>query len=379
MSVQVSYKKQTLFFLILGIGILILIEGGARIYEIQINECNLIGKDAFNKIELSLQYQICNDLNSIKYEKKLINKMKPNQHFETININSYGFRGPEIIKEKSEDIFRIFIVGGSTAAGLGSISDQTTIPGFLQKKINESNIQLKVEVINAGIAAATSLSESEYIKNYLKDFEPDLIIIYDGANDARYKIPENGIAFDTVITESEITVLQTMKSFFGEFEFYRTPFAIYSFLIKNNIENTIIDPKMNDKQIDKIIELWENRITSICELGKKEGFSTMVALQPMIGSGEKILQGDELDFFTKTNGQLDSIKILKGMSEKLEKMEEKCSKTIDLRGVFDDVVEPIYFDDVHVVEFGNELVAQKLFEESVSFFKNPWPSIRIAF
>ena len=48
-----------------------------------------------------------------RYDKILLNE--PNQQFPTLNINSYGFRGPEITIEKPDNVYRIFFIGGSTA------------------------------------------------------------------------------------------------------------------------------------------------------------------------------------------------------------------------------------------------------------------------
>ena len=68
----------------------------------------------------------------------------PNQDFQTMNINSHGFRGTEISIEKPENTFRIFGVGGSTMMGSGSLSDVTTISGFLQNEFDIQTLQYDV-------------------------------------------------------------------------------------------------------------------------------------------------------------------------------------------------------------------------------------------
>jgi len=101
MSVQVSYKKQftflTMFFLVL----LVPIEGVARTYEYFNPNCYLIEKDAFDKMDKFLVKRMCEEHNSLVFDSRgPIKQNVPNQHSQTININSYGFRGPEITKEK---------------------------------------------------------------------------------------------------------------------------------------------------------------------------------------------------------------------------------------------------------------------------------------
>ena len=73
-------------------------------------------------------------------------------------------------------------MGGSTVVGVGSTSDLTTIPGYLQKHY-DYNSNLTIEVINAGTPKAYSFSNAELIKNNLINYEPDLFIIYTGWND----------------------------------------------------------------------------------------------------------------------------------------------------------------------------------------------------
>ena len=67
------------------------------------------------------------------------------------NLNSLGFRGTEFSEIKPSDTYRIFMVGGSTMFGSGESSDETTIPGILQKIFDSDSSVQKIEVINAGM------------------------------------------------------------------------------------------------------------------------------------------------------------------------------------------------------------------------------------
>ena len=108
--------------------------------------------------------------------------------------------------------------------GYGSTSDKTTIAGYLQQEFENTNLGMNIEVINAGIPAADSYSESIYIKNRLIEFEPDLFIVYDGWNDLDHDIME--------ISEStlEISDEENSELKFKNFPFYRTPFVIWKIL-----------------------------------------------------------------------------------------------------------------------------------------------------
>ena len=134
MSVQVGYGKQFLLFLIAILIILSVIETTSRIYEYIFLECFFLNADATKHIDYDLRKKICEQSNSVKIIEYPVFQYEPNQSLDTININSFGFRGDEFNKIKDTDTYRIFMVGGSTMFGSGSTSDYTTIPGYLQEK-----------------------------------------------------------------------------------------------------------------------------------------------------------------------------------------------------------------------------------------------------
>ena len=145
---------------------------------------------------------------------------------DTININSLGFRGDEFSEIKPDRTYRIFMLGSSPMFGYGATSDETTIPGFMQKFLGKTDFGFDIEVINSGVQAISSDTELELIKQKLITFSPDLIIIYDGWNDLGDDISPN--------------------------------------VIKEN---------------------WE----SACEIGNKNNFDTIISIQPIAGFGNKKL------------------------------------------------------------------------------------------
>ena len=110
------------------------------------------------------------------------------------NINEHGFRGPEIAKEKPANTFRIFLIGSSTMFGAGS-DDETQISSVLQDKFAENDFDFNIEVINAGAFGAWSKNEVLLVKNKLMDFNPDLIVVYDGVAERYGKQGENEISW----------------------------------------------------------------------------------------------------------------------------------------------------------------------------------------
>jgi len=240
-----------------------------------------------------------------------VNKFLDSETRQNYPKNSHGFRGVEFSAEKPSDTYRIFMIGGSTIFGVGATSDKTTIPGHLQHILNEKDFGFNIEVINSGIQGASSSTELNLIKQKLVRFSPDLIIIYDGWNDLR----EN---------------------------------------------NTPIEVKEN----------WK----TICELGKENDFDAIITLQPIAGFGDKILTEQESVYAqtgTDYNDRhlIESLSIYQDYAEKLSEI-NTCTGTFDLRDVFDTELEPIYWDQGHVSDKGNSIVAKSLHNTIFSIISN---------
>ncbi len=351
-----------------------IVEGISRAIEIHFPKCIFLDQDAFKEIDYYLVRQICLDNLALLttqpeiFEPPII-FLKPNQHYPTININSHGFRGPEIMQEKPVNTYRIFVLGGSTGFGSGSTSDETAIPGFLQKKFNEANLNVRVEVINAGISAFESFAETYYIKNKLIHFEPDLFIVYDGGNDAwltEFEVNSNGNIIEPKKVDDTPEEKRLFK--FSDYEFYRTPFVVWRYILKDitvspiNFTDNLISPEL--------VSLWKNRWGEICELGKNEGFDTMITIQPMIGNGKKPYSSAELTMYGDGLRFRPPAQNFQGMVDSLKELDKTCTKTADLRDTFENIPQTVYFDQAHMTDFGNEIIAQKLFELSLPIIEN---------
>ena len=298
MSMQVSYKKQFTFFVIISILLLGVVEIISNIWWLNQISCEFENSEIFENLDSKMKKNMCNELYNIK---TLGNELVPNQKSESININSHGFRGPEFSVEKESGTLRIFIVGGSTVFGMGATNDNTTIPGYIQSIINEKEIDEKIEIINAGIQKSNSKTELALIENKILKFKPDFIVVYDGWNDLRERF------------DSQFTL--------------------------NN---------------------WQK----ICENGKKFGFQTIMVQQPIAGFSEKKLTETEL--YHAKNGVdyeqnilTNQLSTYNEISIKLNDL-EVCENTLNLRNIFDEYEDAIYWDQGHVSDKGNFIVAKEI-------------------
>ena len=299
MSVQVSQKKQVIFGIIAITILLLVIEAIANIWWLTQINCEFEQNEIFQNFDEVEKKQLCLDFYNLKTSG---DEIIPNQTTDSITINSLGFRGAEFFTVKPPDTYRIFMVGGSTMFGAGATSDETTIPGYLQQFLNEKDFGFDIEVINSGIQGADSNTESNLIEQKLVRFSPDLIIIYDGWNDLRGN-------------------------------------------------NTPMEVKEN----------WE----TICEFGIENDFDVIITLQPIAGFGNKVLTKQELKY-THTgedytnNPLMESSSIYQNYARNLSEI-KTCTKTFDIRDVFDTETGPIYWDQGHVSDRGNSIVAKSLF------------------
>jgi hypothetical protein len=103
----------------------------------------------------------------------------------TFSINSLGFRGREISKEKPDKNVRIIALGGSTTFGIGSSDNIHTYPSLLETKLNKNQelSNIKFEVINAEIPGTRSINILKLFSGQILKMNADMALIYSGWND----------------------------------------------------------------------------------------------------------------------------------------------------------------------------------------------------
>ena len=372
MSVQVSYKKQTIFGIFLVFIVIVCLESIVRIGDSfeDVQETNEVlqhmdSNEVLQHMDSNVIQQLFSS-NTIVYKYDKILLYEPNQHFSTLNINSDGFRGNEI-KDKLDDTYRIFIVGGSTVFGALSSEDSKTIPGWLERQFMDNGLN-RIEVINAGINNADSRSEIYLIKHHILNLEPDMIIVYDGWNEGQHDWGLDSEVEDQTIQSN---LKNSLDIFLNNFYMskikphYKTPDKLQEIFKNKNLESNEISIP-DSTLISTKVSTWEKRWDSVCDLGKEKNFKTIISIQPILGSGEKPLTEIEKERLDNSfERQRVILKVLESMSYSLKTLEQSCDKTIDLRNSFDNVKEPIYYDLGHMSDFGNEIIANKIYEKII--------------
>ena len=355
MSVNVSYKKQSLFLIISIIILFAVVESSARFYEFFIQDCNLENSETLNNIDYFMKRQICYDQQNVIYSYHPVDTIVPNQHFNTININNNGFRGPELLTDVGDEHYRIFMIGGSTIFGSGLTSDKETIPYKLHEKVNENYDN--VEVINAGISSITSFEELFHIKNNLINLDPDMIIIYDGVNDIGYQRT----------TEPEIKESDDELKLKNFQKFLRSPVVVYrNFILPLIHSEPVFAPGLDiaknqndDILSNKIALIWNDRMHDFCEFSEKNNFESVIIIQPALYYGNKPLSDYEKSIVLKNEfGE----KTFQKMIEYSKNM-NNCSLVLNFSNVLENSNENLYIDQVHINDVGHEIIAESIYEE----------------
>jgi hypothetical protein len=94
-----------------------------------------------------------------------------------------GFRGPSIPLKKT-DAIRILFLGGSTTYGSGVWHPDSTYPAQTGVFLKEIYPDKDFEIINAGAESATSAEELAYYHFKFRYYEPDIVVLHTGGNDA---------------------------------------------------------------------------------------------------------------------------------------------------------------------------------------------------
>ena len=101
-------------------------------------------------------------------------------------INSLGFRTYEFSKKQKNEL-RIVLLGGSTAWGCGSSSNETNISGHLEKIINTKKVllgeKMYSKVFNLSQASGTLTQDILSLIFYTNELDADIVITLTGWNE----------------------------------------------------------------------------------------------------------------------------------------------------------------------------------------------------
>ncbi len=163
-TIKTRQPRKSFYIILVLIPILffILLEGSLRIFN--------YGKDYTTFIKIS------DDFPNLLF----LNPDIPYKYFSNISkapsVFPDGFE-----KVKSDSTFRVFVMGGSSAAGW-PFAHSAAFSRYIKRRLELLYPHNKIEVINLGIAAVNSFTLRDFLPDVLKQ-KPDLILFYFGHNE----------------------------------------------------------------------------------------------------------------------------------------------------------------------------------------------------
>ncbi len=138
------------------------------------------------------------------YDPLLIWRPKPDGEI----FNSQGFRGPVLTTHKSPEEYRIFAIGDSNTLGWSG-STGANWPGYLHGLMRQNGDRFSV--VNAGVYGYSSHQGLQRFRECIT-FDPDLVLISFGANDAhRVRTPDREFARDSSVKWNPVGLLQRYR------------------------------------------------------------------------------------------------------------------------------------------------------------------------
>ena len=347
----------------------------------------------------------------------IVNGQKKNVENGTdqlLSYNKYGFldnkndyNSTNTFPEKNSSLFRIILIGGSSALGAPGnydnlVPSRKTIASILERKLNQNNFDQPYQnfffqVLNFGQIGGWSGNNLSKVMQYLIHLDPDMIIAYNGYNDALMGDSQgqpylnwNYISYPNYIKNNvgeEYILNKIERNKF--FPFTSSLINVYfdSKFYKDNLESKIQKLKSNLEKDNPIPKLITDYVASKDISDTKPIFIKNVKMLSAILSNEKIyyinylqpskqyenfiLHNDNLNdnFPDKINTKImDSY--VDFFSELLSSNKNKFIKFSDKTKIFLNIKDnPYQPDGFHLTPVGNEIIAEQFFLDIVEILQ----------
>ena len=166
-------------------------------------------------------------------------------------------------KEKSEDSFRIFIQGGSTAAGF-PYGRWGSLQGMLEQRFKRLYPNKEIEIINTAMAAVNSYTLLDFVDEIIEQ-KPDLILIYAGHNEY---LGIMGVGSAFAAKGGRFATLMHLK--LKDWRLYQLLQKLYSFAMSSEVEpdksnKTLMSQVAKEKEIPLNSDLYQQGIVQFTD------------------------------------------------------------------------------------------------------------------
>lgn len=312
---------------------------------------------------------------------------KPDIKLPTISTNALGFRDAPL-QPRTVNEYRILLLGGSTAWGLGASSNESTVSGALESLLNSAEGDITFRVISGAYPAWQSRQEMVALIEYYSDFDPDLVIALTGYNDL-YVLTQGGNSDQQMRSESRMladavdetlrpmSTMQAIRKVAGSLGIWRI--VVYFREMEKN--SRTVSHMLSYAQTDSehVLPRVVDRYVVMSDFLKRNGSTLLVALQPDIYTTKKVFSREERKVKDRFTGRYTNIEEVYSRYRQdalvyfssVSANEDAFSVT-DLVSIFDGSDEPVFLDDCHLNDRGYMMVAENLGDVIKMYYLQPW-------
>ena len=312
-----------------------------------------------------------------------------------IVINNQGFRRTEeVTKFTPKNTYRIFLLGGSAAHGISTappyplvhIYPDETIDYYLEQMLEKKYKGVNFEVINAAVTGYKTHQHTSYILSELLDYNPDMMIFFDGINDHFVNNPSYNLYLDN---EYQFWKERLQDPSFGSnFDYFMTWMAEGSAFARGylawKMNRDALPGSRTGMYIDEPEELkiqhhkmiarktFLRSVETNISILKNNQIQCLITLQPLLVIRDKKLLSDEEKSWLHEDENMEILYPV--VVDELKELTSKHDVSfVDINPVFNSKKEKgkqLFVDYCHLSPAGGKKAAEGMFIEVDKLYQN---------
>lgn len=290
----------------------------------------------------------------------LIYRHRPGQRLGHVTINAQGFRGPDLVREKTPGRARVIVIGGSVAFGQGASSDETVWTVPLARAIQAQLSRGEVEVLNAGIIGYDSMQERVLLETELLDYAPDVVVLLDGWNDMNSSCEVAADKRLAMSTFYELDAVLAQKPHWAT-NLLRLSAVYRSVERRRRRSSAGVGTGEQWRVHPDALPRYRRNLAAMGRLARSIGARLVIVAQPEPFGRSSAAPAAEAAVLAELDEGGYSIHVRASYPLFRRQAEEAArgmeAGFVDASASFDGLEEPVFVDRVHLNDLGNELLA----------------------
>ena len=293
-------------------------------------------------------------------------RSSPNQNYETIYINKFGLRSPDIDVANFKKKNYCMILGGSVAWGFGASKNEMTFSYQLEKFFKINNIDMNV--INFAQNSMNSHDELRSFISSVDEVQPKMVLSLSGINDL-WQLKEkfnkcSDLLYDPInfFHWGQAMGVATEKDYLKKY----IKLLVRCFRNRKEIDKDFFQ----FTNVVNPLKLFEHKVDVMKAYCEYKKIKMVHVLQPNLFYKKKLSETEKnyLNFWVLNSSNIFDEKILKAHFEKLKdtyfnkNFATENSVFIDSTQFFNEFESSIFFDLSHVSDKGYEILSKKIVE-----------------